>query len=302
MKKYNKLVLAAIPLTALMMGACNSSEPVSETTYQIRMNNLIIPHSPAEEVTVQTNVQYSSKMDYVNNSLTLTANDVEINGTKYTFTTPAMPMQYLNSGGFWTAYFKNGQANAGNFVSVLDITGYLSNIVYFVRPTSEQIYAEATSPQVIMSYNIQNSTVKTFVTNSYFVGDTETTYPSSEGMQKFTNNEMIYRVRFHSDMKYADIVLYAAKFAPTMPRVLEAIYLEKLPVTFDRHGYTISATDVIPLVLEGTSTTPYPDFIFNSIEVKTADDDLTKINCNYTVARVFNGSFTGYNLQTVSNE
>lgn len=302
MNIFNKLTIASLSAVVLLSGGCNSSEPESKSTFQIKMNNLVIPFDRTKDVEVQTQVQYSFMLDFVKSTMTLIGNDVKANGTSYSFTSEPMPMQYLTSDGYWTAYFNNGQANAGNFTSVLDIKGYLTSIVFYYRPTVEQIFADITRPHVVLSYTLQGNQIKTFASNSYFVGRTETTYPSQEGMQSFTNDDMMYRVYLNADMKTADVVLYRAKFAPQMKNPIDAIYLEKLPVTFDRNGYSITGTDIIPLASEGASTTPHPEYEFNSIEIKTVDSDLTKIDCHYTVKSIFKGSFSGHCIDAIAND
>lgn len=92
--------------------------------------------------------------------------------------------------------------------------------------------------------------------------------------------------------------MYNAKFSdsPNEP-TKAAIYVKNLPVVFSSTGMTISGEDVIPEVLDGSTTTPNERYVFNTINFKTTDANLTQCEISYEVAGMYYGNFSGNYIQ-----
>lgn len=217
MKTATKLILTSTVMLPVLLGSCGKTgEPHHTSTWTVKTNNLYVPDDSSKEVTFQADCQYSFALDLVNNNIVVNASDIKIDGSSHSFTSNPFPMQYSIYGQMWTAYFENGASAATSASGATGISGYLTNIVKYYQPTNEVIPGRVVSPQPVMAYRLGNHTVYTFASNSYFTGETVTTYPSQGGMKNFVNKEPIYRVSFSSDMKKADLVIYNACFAQEM--------------------------------------------------------------------------------------
>lgn len=297
-----KILVWSLPAIMLMVVGCKSTnEPVSITTWNVKMCSVALPDDSSQEIEVKGEVNYGMRLDFVKETLTVSASDLEINGKKLNFTSEPIPMGYYRSENLWTAYFKDGHS-AGVSENAENISGFLTNGIYYYRPENEQLPGSVADPQAIMSFSVPGYTVKTFSSNAYFSGVTTTTY-SFGGMNKsFDNPDAVYRVNFAKDMKSADVVIYNVKFAQEMVNPLVAVYIKGLEVEFNTSGYTLKGEDIIPEMLENGVLVPYEEKKFDSIEINTVEGDMSKIRCSYTCASIFKGNFTGYSVVRVIAE
>lgn len=306
--RLNKRILAgALPAIALLAASCGStSEPTQTISFSPKVNSLYIPDNMMEDVTCQTGMTYGISMDLIKRTMILQCNELRVGGKNLSFTTDAMPMDYLMNGVMWTAYVKNGAATGAGNAEVSNLNGYVTNIVQYYKPTlGEPLAGNVVSPLPFITYHVNDYIVKTFAENSYFAGETVTQYPTEGGQETFKNSDPIYRVQFSSDMKKADVVIYKACFAKSMKDkgiVLEGIYVKGLDVKLTRSGYELSGTDIIPESLgDGGALLPYERYKFDSINIRTVNGDMSQISCDYVVASVFRGTFTGYSVQRILN-
>lgn len=287
--KY-KLILASF-LFAGALTSCNLDDDVREQSFNCTVSQLIIPDDASKPVTPQYKCQYEVKMDLNASTLNLISSTFSINGRSGSLTTDPLKYYMGYNGSVASYLIKSGEGKFSNS-PVNDIKGYLSDLQY----------SASRQPALVLGYNTDGYTVKTFSPSAIFRGSTTTSFSMGPGApeSKYESTDPQYGLSFADDMRSATLVIYKVKFAEKMP-LLEAVILKNLPVTYDRTGYTIASTEeIIPEVKEGTGTTPYEHFPFKSLTVKTTSDDLTEISCEYTVSVKMgemstdcNGSFTG---------
>lgn len=270
------------------------NEPTNETSFSIRVNNLIIPDDLADPVTFNQNCSYGLKVDAVKNRLTVSTTGLILNGSAQSFTSNDMDALVLSGYGHESASFARGTAKLSNGGEVTGINGYYTTMVNYYEIENDPFPVALVNPMLVMNYKVPGATVKTFSADSYFIGNTVTTYSlGPDGEKSFTTGEAVYRVKFSSDMTKADVGIYNVQFAEEMKVKLKAVLLKGLPVTLTREGFRIQAADVTPEMLESGALTPVPRYVFNDILIETSNSDLTGIRCRYTVAGSFHGRFEG---------
>lgn len=292
--RLNKFALLwALPLIGTIMGSCKLDEGKIEQTRSSYVSQMVIPDDASQEVSVQKGCLYVLEMDLVENSMVISSTGIKVGESTYNFQSD--PMKFTsgyNAGNESYVILGNPQGMLGN-ERVTDIKGYLTNMV-------PNYYSNM---QLVMSYRIPGATVKTFSPTPVFAGITTTSYPAGPtgATQTSSTDEATYGVVFSDDMKKATVVIYNIKFAPNMPKALEAVELKDLEVTLADGGYKVTGADIIPMVKEGNGgSTPYVNFPFASFELHTSDDLLTTAKCSYQVnAEIkgrkmeFHGAFEG---------
>lgn len=149
----------------------------------------------------------------------------------------------------------------------------------------------------MMKYTVDGDyTVRTFLRDNTFLGSTTTSYPAENGFATFENENIYYRVVMDVKARKADVVLYKAKFAEAAPEL--TMILKNLDLEFTNSGYVVSGKNIIPNVVEGAATTPNPKYPFNTFTLQTSNDNMTSVRCEYKVAGVFTGIFSGSTLRT----
>lgn len=275
--------------------ACTKGDAKYEVTHTVKVNNLIIPLSPSEPVTVQRNCTYVVQYDVYQGHLTMRGEDVQAGGRSYTFTTDPQPFQMGENGTLQAVSFTGGAGHAaGGASSIEDVKGLLTNGLYGITTNPEVLPGvEFQNPMLFAQYSINGEfTVKTFTSNSYYAGTTKLIYPGEGGMAQASVDDAVYRVYLHEDMQKADVVMYNLKFVPQMPK-MEAVILKNLPMVMTREGFSIRATDIVPETLADGATVPMPSKTFDSVEIAVQGGDLSKVKCTYRVAGIFTGEFEG---------
>lgn len=298
-----KTLALALPALALL-GSCSLDNGKDEISFTEAVNNLIIPDDDAAEVTVQAKGTYNFVYDFAGYKMSITTNDLMINGKTGGMQTNAMDFQLLSNGAARLMVFDDGTGAATGALGgmkVSDVEGITSE-EYFYYSTPVAIFpAFAMNVMPLIQYEIGDYTVKTFASNSYFVGTTDTSFTMGGQASTFKCEEAIYRVVFNDDLKKANLVIYNIQFAAQMPK-LAAVVLEDLNVEYSRDGYKITGSEVEPKMLDGSTLVPYPDRIFNSFELKTVSDDLAVVECKYTCAQIFHGEFKGRCVPQVNKD
>lgn len=279
---------------ALTLLASCDKELENSSTESFVTCDLVIPTDGVSEVTAN-NAIYSIKLNFNNSKATITSSTLELGGKTCSMQLTDVPFQANSLNG---ANLSMSAANAGEITTlslpVTDLT-LKTTQAFNLYPEVVPGVSGITSfyPLLMMNYKVGDKyVVKTFCSDNTFTGTTMTTYPSGDGQGTFQNEGIEYRVVMNVDKKKADVVLYNAKFAEASPEI-KAMILKNLDVEYLPTGYAIQGTDLIPEVVEGSTTTPNPRFPFNSFSLTTTDSDMTSVRCQYTVATVFNGVFSG---------
>ncbi len=282
-------ILLALPLLGAALTSCKLDDNKFETLTSATVSQIVIPDDEDTPVSCQSNCMYSFKFDMGASTFVTTATDIKAGSASGSFQTDAAKFNYSFISGYDVYRFSNVEGTLGN-APLTGMTGYMAAPANVLDPAV-----------LVMQYRIDGATVKTFNPAPVFSGKTVTSYPAGPAGNKTAESEdATYGVIFSSDMKQAIIVIRNIKFAPEMPRALELVQIKGLAVTFDRGGYTITGSNIIPEVLEGDGMTQYKNFPFNSIELHTSNATLTEVECTYEVAAtigersmIFNGAFTG---------
>ncbi len=298
MKKISLICLIAA--VAVVMSSC-LGDPEDKRTYSITVSNMIIPDDVNAPVTVSHNCTYNLSADYISHKLTVNTTNLSLPGmSDLSFTSNVMDCTNVSSGPNFSGSFGRGSAHLSNGMDITGLNGFYTSLVYSVEVTGDPFRFYVTNPMLVMNYHAGNYTVKTFSMNPFFRGTTITKYKArpeegeEEGREKtFSYGDATYRVNFAQDMKTANVIIYNAKFALEMPNALQAVVLKDLPVELTHSEYVIKASNVIPEVLEGGVLIPYQRFVFNNFTLTTTSNDLTEVQCEYQVAGMYRGSFTG---------
>lgn len=295
--KFKFIAAFALGCAMLSLGSCNESDPVSKDTMQIRVSNYIVPSNPTKEVTVQNNCIYSMAFDNVNKTMILSTTDLALpDGSAVSFTSDKMTFENYRYQDSWSYDFHNGTASVAGGNNVDRLWGYVTNMTNSMSPVGDEFDNTIICPMLLASYRIGDYEVRTFSPNSYFSGETTTNFTMPNGAggateQIYKTSDAIYRVNFANDMKTVNVVIYNAKFSANMP-AMQAIVLRSLPVELTRDGYRVNVTDVIPEMVEGGTYTPNPSKIFSKFTLESSAD-LNHITCDYVVANMFKGAFSG---------
>ena len=292
-KFLGSLLMAA--LTGVTLTSC-LGEPESETSFSIKVSNMIIPDDLGEEVKVTHNCIYNLRIDGVKNKIIVSTSSLSLNGnSNLSFTSNAMDGLVIAGFGSESGSFARGTAKLSNGQEVSSINGYYTSIVNYYEVTGDPFPVTSVRPMLVMNYRVGNSTVRTFCADSFFRGETTTSYSLGPNApeKNFTTSDAVYRVKFAEDMKTASVVIYNVQFAEEMQKKLTAVVLKDLPVTLGHRGYIISGTDLVPEMLDDSGLTPMPRYTFDRISIESTDAQLTSIRCDYTVAGSFKGVFEG---------
>lgn len=278
MKISRYALIAALPFIGMAVSSCKVEEGENVQSRSVFMTQLVIPDDPSGEVTFQHKCNYVIRMDFMSNKLTVNCSSLNVDGVTGELRSDEMNFLTAAGNGIETIYFLTpGSGMLGSSKPVTELKGYLMN---YVAPwnTSQVINS------LVMSYDVPGATVKTINLTPRYYGTTITYFPTPAGNQTATTDDASYGVVFSEDMKKATVTMYNIKFAPNMPRPLEAVILKDLDVTLGQNGFTITGGNgKIPEVLDGGATTPYPNFPFSTITLSSKGDFLTEVDCHYEV-------------------
>ncbi|MDE5663670.1 MAG: hypothetical protein K2I37_06525 [Muribaculaceae bacterium] len=273
------IMAALLPMSGILATSCKGVEEGENTqTRTVGVTQLVIPDDATKEVTFETKCTYSLRMDFMTNKMTISGSGIKVGGITGDFRTE--PVTFLVGGGVGSEAFYFPTVTTGMLGSshpVTDLKGYLFN---YRAPWNSSMLVSS----LVMSYKVDDATVKTINTEPRYFGTTTTYFPTPAGDQTATTEDASYGVEFSEDMKKATVTIYNIKFAPNMPSALEAVILKDLDVTLDRNGYTISGGGgFIPDVREGATSTPYPNFPFSTFTLSTKGEYCTEVDCHYEV-------------------
>lgn len=308
---------------AIMIGlsAC-STDGYSEMTQVLGGGAItIISSENSDEVITSEGIyKYDLKITDKDATGSVTSPDLVAENNVLNFTTDVQA--YKNSG--FEIYFGNAQGKAGNFqlnnanfaILVPCVyneeynQGNNKQYGYFVNESNVGKYTykvNISTPDLITvaTYNIGNSLkVNTFQKNTFFVGETQTSYTMAGETHTYSTKNITYRFMLNKEEKdteyTADLLIYNAKFSDNEREpVKEAILAQGLNVEFGANGITISGENIIPQMLEAGEYVPVPSFMFNSIKFKTVNSNYTKGQIEYLVAGMYQGTFTGEYASTL---
>lgn len=294
-----KKLLLPFMAGAMLFASC-SKESDATQTFNYEVYNLATSVNPGEAPVVSEG-KYAMLYNISNGTVTVSTNYFLLPGNQNaTFLLNNIP------------YTSSSSATGQQVVINTDVpvmgTGSTAAITDFrCTVTNDYVVYPSSVPGVLgttvfysfpmMKYTVDgNYTVRTFQRDNTFLGSTTTSYPAEGGYATFENDNIYYRVVMDVKALKADVVLYKAKFAEAAPEL--TMILKNLTLEFTNSGYVVRGTDIIPNVVEGNATTPNPKYPFNSFTLQTSNDSMTAARCEYKVAGVFTGIFSGSTLRT----
>lgn len=302
MNKFVRHCFVAASAIALMGGlsACSMDNDEISESYEMKLCNLVIPSDPSQEVYVQTGSLY--KMNFLLNKGTVEVSgaDVQLGTPKYTFNVAGISYENaMNQQGFVRRFAGASGTLAGTSYEIKNLSGFLSTLVNWYNLPIPGFVSVQTTSTMAVSYQVGDDyTIKTFPADMFFTGSQTTTYSFMGAPEKkFDYADAIYRVRFSDDMKSATVIIMNVTFAEEMPKIIEAIVLKDLAVSYDATGYHISGSNILPEMLEAGALTPMPQYTFNDFSLDSDGPLLTECKCAYTVAGTFHGVFSGSYVQ-----
>lgn len=299
-----KIFTLGVPALALMLTAVSCSKDGDfKQTFKVGVNALNLITSVDDNSTFVNTSAYSFNIKNDNGtwSGSVSSSDIAINNSVINFQTEEVldvahsqfSFEFKNLTGTITGGMSQPLTSGYFFLTDLSYTPGAFNIVS-KYPLQRQV--------TVSHYNIGNLyTVKTFQLETFFYGKTVTQYPNKEGVSvSFSpedtddgkKNPMIYQLSLDMENKTATVYIYNAKFAQESPK-LTLVKLEDLTPDFSGGKVKVTGSNIVPQVVEGTSTTPFPLFTFNEFEFITTSADLVDCEIKYTVAEKYKGQFTG---------
>lgn len=280
----------------LILSSCNGNDNVLRQSFTTTPISIIT--SLTDGSTTVTTGYYRFDVEAYSQLGTLTASDIILNGSSIGFVTEELPYQSYG----YDVIFKNITANATGSSSYEVKNGNFIATPYYYFPGYFGIESPYNPPLaygipnvLVASYQLGNDYfVKTFQANTFYKGTTTTSYTFQGNTENFKTEDIAYGLILNLKDNTATLIMYNAKFSnvPQEP-VKSQINIEGLDVTFSNSGIVARGTNIIPNVVEGTHSTPYENYIFNTIEFRTTSDDLTKATISYNVAGMYYGTFTG---------
>lgn len=292
MKKF----LLASAAFGLMMGlnSCKLENDDSSNYQSIPYNaiNLVIPQNgtpmAAPDNYTLVYYPYSASMSVSSKALSLGVGTSPFTTSQMPYTVAAFTDRYGQ--GYYEVTKFSGASGNFNGTAISNLSGYTSQLVNLLPSTVPNFpaYPYIARAALVMHYTANTDyDVYTFAQDAVYYGNTTVVSLSEEDLP-FVNDETLYRVVFHNDLKQADILFCNAKFNEMMPSNRINFLVKNLDVTFTKTGYTITMPkdiqEIIPDYYEGGQFTPYPMYRFTTFNFATGiGSNLTEAQINFNL-------------------
>lgn len=280
-----KLIYAAT-IAAITLSSC-SDDKHEPNTYNITgdVPIAITPLSENGEPTIGLTSMKVSRYMGEGDVWRVNIPDITLpNAGSLTFTTPDIHAESNTVPDFILRYLSTFDAETGQ--TIRNFNCYLINS--YLRP------GDQTNSGTLVTFNFKvgaDYAIASFPRQAYYGGTTVTSMPNTPD---FTNPEPKYFVKINMENRTAELTIYNAKFAETMPMALSAVNIKGLTIKPSReYGYIIEGANIIPTVGTGDHAVEYPQYTFNKVEIHPTNAELTNCEITYTVADRFNGRFNG---------
>lgn len=312
-----KLFLIGFAVSALALNSC-TTDGHTETTSTISAPTItLITNTLDNSVSVNPGY-YNFTITSNNDGNTCVINSPQLiaNNTSLAFSSDAKSFSMAENDILVTninatAGSTGLQINNSSFLAVYPLTQFSKYGYYFDTTYLGPKYTFSVSnlqPWITLAaYNIGDTyRVRTFPINSFFKGNTVTTYPQSP--DPYTTDGITYRIIVKnngngSDGKpvtySADAIMYNAKFSSNDREPLKtAILIPDLDIEFNPNGITITGNNIIPSVYEAGDFTENPAFIINEFNFETSNSNYTDARIYFKVAGIYEGNFDGTYLNS----
>lgn len=291
-------IITALAAAALLASCGDEKDPVATQTAQYVTYNLYTPLNDSETASV-TPAVYTVKYDLINSEILVSADQLIWDNASHTLKSgPGRYTQSYYTDGGTAITFKGIDATvSANPPQETKLSGVITDRMYYtnaVAPGISGSWDYMNVPIIALNWTVPGRfLVRTFNREAYAAGVTTTSFSMGGQQQSYENSETMYRWVIDVDKKTADVVIYKAKFAESMPAIA-GIVLRGLKVEWTRDGYAISGAGIVPEIIEGSSTTPNQSYTFDSFVLSTAGEQLTEFTADYKVAGRFEGRFRGW--------
>lgn len=300
-----KILFAGVVATTLMFASCiETKEP--ESTMKTSIPTVALVTSSNGDAPVVVPMRYEYTFDQIKGTVSI-GGDMVLSSTE-TLKVKTNPMKYnvylteFDQSKHEVIAASSSDAGTVDNEPITNFNCELISTVYFAPELDGApaiSYPTATFPNGIfakytwMNYRIGDSKyVRTFWPDMTFAGETTTSYTDKTGAaQKYTDKGARYRLVMDLKKMTCKVVIYNAKFAEAMPEI-KGIVLSDLPIVFDNAGYTVSATNIVPSVIEAGQLVPNQRYTMTEFTF-TSTGDLTGGSCQFKIAGGFESSFSG---------
>lgn len=278
-----------------LLNSCIGGGDDSTQTMTFNVSTINIVTSRHDNITKASKGNYTVDLDVSHLTGTVSTVDFVADGTIMRFITN--DQTYKSTG--YNVFFENATATINDNSSYQLQNGSFLATPWFYYP---QDYLGYPSFQydMVASFEIGDLyKVRTYPTDAVYVGTTNTSYESSGTLATNQTDQIIYEVIINPTENKAKMMIYNAKFSssPHEPTKVR-IDVDNLDVVFSDGLITISGENVVPSVLDGSTTTPNESYKFNSINFTTTNPKLTSCKITYEVAGMYHGEFVGSYIVT----
>lgn len=287
-----KILLSSVALLAIAFSSCDDNNkndwPTDSVNIQTSSSAVLIPLSANDEPVFLTDytLRYSQSMSdgkvSVRSMKAITLPD----GTAFSFESPATGI----TGNQFTTIVEPMPFTDKDGLT-LRMHARLTSQYYAYNKSTGKIDNINQVPISVMTLNIGSSYVlKTIQNEMAFSGKTTTLI---NGENPYSNAGIVYQLNLDIANGKASVTIYNAKFAEAAPNI-RILRLRNLTLKADRSsGYTVTGTDIVPEVLEGSEWVPNQRFTFNEFRLVPTSDNLSIASINYCVAGVYTGTCVG---------
>lgn len=304
--------LAAPVLMSATFVSCDLNDGEMTDSFTVRTANLVTSETPGTAPVVKIS-DYSYNLDINSGKVTI-ATEIPVSSSStvsFTLNQVSYKSGLVQVGSSYYEVFTMQSANPGITTAgqqISNFKGELTSLVYY-PPTVSGLPGFSVPGGAgrglasLTQYTLgENLRVRTFLPDAVFCGATRTEYPGQNGTTLNYETEGIkYRVRMDLTENKATVIIYDAKFTDVEKEPVKSnIVLEDLALQFTTAGYSISGSNIIPKIYEGGTATPNPAYVFDSFSLSCVGD-LTKATCEYEVAGIYKGSFSGSYLKKLDD-
>lgn len=294
------LICTAAVAASLGMASCDSKDPTLTESHSFSVANLFTPLEGDAANSFVSRSEYKFTYDIIAGKVTIVTPNLVWDQTvgSIEFGPAAYRIANMQDGGQIISIPTASGHASDKSVSVGTLSGTVTNRMYYTDVKTPGITdpkpAYLDQPLVMLDYTLGDAyRVRTFNTEAYAGGCTETSFEYAGQPTSYVNDDMIYRWIINTVTMKANVVIYNARFAAQQPQPLKGIIIKGLDVKWTESGYSITGSDIVPEVIEGTSTTPNSNYIFDSFQLNTTGEHLSTFEASYTVGGRYRGQFTG---------
>lgn len=286
MKMKKSIIYLAAVVMMLSTAGCVKDEPDVSYTVGMNMGAAVVPvNNPSAGYFTNGNFQFQ----FETSDCLLRVTDINLPGEEKIDLSVNAPFLNFNFTNSTSVSQLNclGKSYPATVPSDASASNVIAAMVYGVvkYPGGGLITMPASIYSPAVSMRLGDYRIASVPLNCYYQGVTKS------NIDNFESTDGYYGVSIDAKTKKALVVIYEIKFADQMPKL--NIVLRDLDVVFTTNGYKIVGDNVVPEMIEGTSSTPNPNFKFDSFDLTSRFDHMGEIAIQFRVAGRYEGSFSG---------